>query len=194
MTRLSRRSLLRSALIASAALLAPSVLCPSAVAAAVLDHPDWNPTLIGRPGYTATPVWSDEFTESKLDASKWTPEEKAWPDNGELQYYTADEANCNVAEGALRLTATHTPKGGREYTSARVDTHNTMQFKHGLFAARIKFTKGQGLWPAFWSESLQCACNSETHTLRQRSDCRATLLTCIVCLSSVCVQALRHRT
>jgi beta-glucanase (GH16 family) len=25
-----------------------------------------------------------------------------------------------------------------------------MTFKHGLFAARIKMTKGQGIWPAFW--------------------------------------------
>ena len=149
MQRLSRRSLLRSTLLAAAALLAPS-LSSVGVLGAVLDDPNWNPTLIGRAGYTATPVWSDEFNGGALDPTKWTPEEKAWPDNGELQYYTGDEANCNTKDGSLHLTATDTPKGGRKYTSARIDTHNNMEFKHGLFAARIKFTRGQGIWPAFW--------------------------------------------
>lgn len=148
MPRLSRRSLLRSTLVAAAALLLP--FAPSALAQ---DTSDWNPTMVNRPGYGVAPVWSDEFNGASLDRSKWTPEETAWWHNGELQYYTADEANCNTADGKLRITATDTPKGGRQYTSARIDTQHTMQFKHGLFAARIKLTKGQGLWPAFWSGS-----------------------------------------
>jgi beta-glucanase (GH16 family) len=108
-----------------------------------------TPAAAGRTGYSTTPVWSDEF-DGTLDTTKWTAENKAWTDNSELQFYSPDAKYAQNVNGELQITATNDANGGRDYTSARISTKNTMTFKHGLFAARIKMTKGQGIWPAFW--------------------------------------------
>ena len=108
-----------------------------------------TPTAAGRTGYGANPIWSDEF-DSALDTTKWTAENKAWTDNQELQYYSGDAKYAATVNGELQITATNDANGGRDYTSGRLSTKNSMIFKHGLFAARIKMTKGQGIWPAFW--------------------------------------------
>jgi beta-glucanase (GH16 family) len=36
------------------------------------------------------------------------------------------------------------------YTSARIDTHNSFSFEYGKLEARIKMPKGKGVWPAWW--------------------------------------------
>ena len=110
----------------------------------------WTPAAAGRVGYDAAPVWADEFDGATLDRTKWTPEDIAWPHNGELQYYSPDVKYVNTTDGRLHITASDDDNGGRLFTSGRIDTEKTVQFRRGLFAARIKMTQGQGLWPAWW--------------------------------------------
>jgi beta-glucanase (GH16 family) len=112
-------------------------------------------------------VWSDEFTGTTIDKSKWSHEVDCWGGgNNELQCYTARSQNSYVANGYLNIAA----KPGRytgtisdctnnndnscgntkDYTSARMNTKASASWKYGRFEMRAKLPKGNFLWPAFW--------------------------------------------
>jgi beta-glucanase (GH16 family) len=102
---------------------------------------------------TITPVyslvWSDEFDEATIDASKWNFETGGggWG-NAEQEYYQAK--NATIANGNLVITVKQESVGGQNYTSARMTTQNKETPTYGRIEARIKMPVGQGLWPAFW--------------------------------------------
>ena len=100
-------------------------------------------------------VWSDEFTGTNIDLTKWEHEVNGQGGgNNELQYYTDRELNSLIDDGKLVIRAlkeTYTgPDGTREYTSARLRTKNKGDWKYGRFEIRAKLPIGQGLWPAIW--------------------------------------------
>ncbi|MET4106850.1 family 16 glycosylhydrolase [Hymenobacter sp. UYP22] len=92
-------------------------------------------------------VWADEFNGSI--SSSWVFETGGggWGNN-EKQYY--QRANATVTSTELQITARKQTVGGMPYTSARLKTQGTKEFKYGKVEARIKMPLGQGLWPAFW--------------------------------------------
>lgn len=96
-------------------------------------------------------AWSDEFSGTSLDDTKWTHEigGNGWGNN-ESQYYTSNATNLNVSNGELTITALHETVGNNSYTSARILTKDKMEFQFGKVEARIKCPMGQGIWPAFW--------------------------------------------
>ena len=98
-------------------------------------------------------VWSDEFNGSSLDTSKWGYETgtgaSGWGNN-ELQYYTNRTDNAYVSGGALHIRAKRESYGGRNYTSARLNTNGKFTFKYGYVEARLALPSSQGIWPAFW--------------------------------------------
>jgi beta-glucanase (GH16 family) len=75
----------------------------------------------------------------------------------QLQWYDAANATFRKS-GQLVITADKGANGSTcwygscRYTSARLETKNTFSQTYGEFEARIKFPRGQGLWPAFWIE------------------------------------------
>lgn len=97
-------------------------------------------------------IWSDEFSGSALDDTKWAPEfgNGGWGNN-EWQYYTNASENLAVENGQLIITARHEGTGATEYTSARIITKGLFDFEYGKVEARMKLPLGQGLWPAFWT-------------------------------------------
>ncbi|MBS2024965.1 MAG: glycoside hydrolase family 16 protein [Deltaproteobacteria bacterium] len=107
----------------------------------------------GTPQWTLT--WSDEFDGAAgtvPDASKWTHDVggSGWGNN-QLEYDTAEARNAQLdGNGHLAITAIEEPYGGRDYSSARINTGNKFSQAHGRFEARIKLPPGRGLWPAFW--------------------------------------------
>jgi len=109
---------------------------------------NWTPEAVNRLDYGSEPVWRDEFNGEGLDRSKWDPKDQAWWDNGEQQYYTPDAVS--VSGGTLKIRASNESLHGRPYTSGRIDTSQSTQFRYGLYAARIKSTYSQGIWPAWW--------------------------------------------
>ena len=98
-------------------------------------------------------VWSDEFNGSSLDTSKWGYEigtgASGWGNN-ELQYYTNRTDNAYVSGGALHIRAKRESYGGKNYTSARLNTNGKFTFKYGYVEARLALPSSQGIWPAFW--------------------------------------------
>lgn len=104
-------------------------------------------------------TWHDEFNAadgSRPDPNKWTiMEDGSGFGNHELEYYTSRPVNIHLEKGNLVITArkeAYTGKDGvkRDYTSGRLETAKHFQQKYGRFEARIKLSKGQGIWPAFW--------------------------------------------
>lgn len=97
-------------------------------------------------------VWSDEFNYTGLpDPDKWNMETGGNGfGNNELQYYTDTENNAMVDNGVLTITAREESFGGKDYTSARINTQDKFDFTYGRIEARIKLPYGQGIWPAFW--------------------------------------------
>ncbi len=93
-------------------------------------------------------TWSDEFSGSSLDNSRWFAQNIAWPYNNEQQYYTPSAVT--VSGGLLRITADRRFFGGRPYTSGRIESAGRFSQQYGRFEARIKLPRTQGLWPAFW--------------------------------------------
>jgi len=99
-------------------------------------------------------VWSDEFNGadgSPPDRNTWYPESggDGWGNN-ELEYYTNRINNSYVYNGSLIIQALKEEYGGRGYTSARLDTANSVSFLYGIMAFRIKIQMADGLWPAAW--------------------------------------------
>lgn len=100
-------------------------------------------------------VWSDEFDYNGLpDKNKWNfeTEGNAWGwGNGEDQFYTESRIeNAIVTNGVLKIIALKEAMGGKNYTSARINTKGKGEWRYGRFEARMKLPSGRGIWPAFW--------------------------------------------
>ncbi len=112
-------------------------------------------------------IIADEFdTEGSLDSTLWTydigrgPNGDGWG-NQELQYYTNDPENVQVANGYLLITAREleSPIEGAAYSSARIVTRDLFERRYGRFEARIRLPYGKGIWPAFWLLGNDCETN-----------------------------------
>ncbi|PUA28202.1 MAG: hypothetical protein B0W54_17135 [Cellvibrio sp. 79] len=114
-------------------------------------------------------VWSDEFTGTNIDSTKWTHEQNCTGGgNNELQCYTDRADNSFVADGKLTIVAKKETFAGqgkgddepgynvndksvtRDYTSARLRSKNKGDWKYGRMEISAKMPQGQGIWPALW--------------------------------------------
>ncbi len=107
-------------------------------------------------------VWADEFDGPEIDTTKWSfeigdgcdrPDSLCGWGNNELQYYTRNENNAFINdEGQLVIRAQREipPIEGREYSSARMISYGSGDWKYGRFDIRAKMPIGTGLWPAIW--------------------------------------------
>ena len=94
--------------------------------------------------------WQESFDYTGLpDSTKWGYDigGSGWG-NGELQYYTA--TNANVSNGNLIIRTAKETVGGSNYTSSRLVTKNKADFLYGRFIVRAKLPQGRGTWPAVW--------------------------------------------
>jgi beta-glucanase (GH16 family) len=101
-------------------------------------------------------VWSDEFSDDKLDMSKWEymigdgtkynlP--SGWGNN-ESQFYRAE--NAIIENDNLVIIAKKENYLNKKYTSARIRSLNKGDWKYGRIEFRAKFPSGQGIWSAIW--------------------------------------------
>jgi len=96
-------------------------------------------------------VWSDEFSGTTVDTSKWNFETGGggWG-NQELEDYTNSLDNVYVKDGVLHITALKQSLGGMNYTSARMVSKNDGFLLYGRIEASAKLPHGKGVWPAIW--------------------------------------------
>ncbi len=106
-----------------------------------------------------TLLWSDEFNQpagAAPDPAKWVYDlgGGGWG-NKELETYTDSRENSFVTTDpgaldghALAIRAVKTASGG--FTSARLKTLGKFAVTYGRIEARLKLTRGRGVWPAFW--------------------------------------------
>ncbi len=96
-------------------------------------------------------IWSYEFDDDQVLADTWTFEtgtgNNGWGNN-EWQYYTQN--NAYTIDGKLVIEAREEFVGGRNYTSSRMKSANTFDFKYGRVDIRAALPEGQGIWPALW--------------------------------------------
>ena len=63
---------------------------------------------------------------------------------GDLSHVTVENGTCTI-----RAARVATPSG-RPYASAAISTRGTFAQRYGTFEARVRYSAGQGVWPAFW--------------------------------------------
>jgi len=101
-------------------------------------------------------LFFDDFSSASLDRSKWNVIITGDHFNDELQAYIDSASTLFVENGCLVFRPQYTPgfitKDGKrfDFTSARITTQNKFDFAYGTAEAKIKLTKGSGLWPAWW--------------------------------------------
>ena len=99
--------------------------------------------------------WSDEFEADEntpINRDYWTCElgGHGWGNN-QLEYNTDRVENVSHSgDGFLVITAREESYEGNDYTSARCNTNDKVEFTFGKVEARIDLPEGQGMWPAFW--------------------------------------------
>lgn len=126
----------------------PLLLCIAGLLFAACEQSD-------PPAIEQVLVWSDEFEDTALDTSKWEimlgdgSNYGLWRwGNNEDQYYTAN--NVSLSNGMLRIRAEADSIAGYGYTSARIRSLNSGDFKYGKVEASIRMDPTAGLWHAFW--------------------------------------------
>lgn len=100
-------------------------------------------------------IWVDNFDSTALDNSKWRAVNKGDGfGNNEKQYYTDRDENLYFQDGKLVIRAIKEyyegPKYSRDYTSAKIQTKNKVNFKYKSIRVRAKLPAGTGTWPAIW--------------------------------------------
>ncbi|MCF7740191.1 MAG: family 16 glycosylhydrolase [Candidatus Marinimicrobia bacterium] len=97
-------------------------------------------------------VWQDEFNTQISDDWVYETGYGSWGwGNDEWQNYTRD--NAYIEDSCLVIKATVDGEPGKRdgsIQSARLKTQGQYEVKYGKIEARIKMSRGVGLWPAFW--------------------------------------------
>ncbi len=110
-------------------------------------------------------IWSDEFSGSGIDATKWNVADDANYGSANREDQCYRRANVTESGGTLRLTGRRetvtgcgrNPHGGRAYffTSGLVTTRRQngplkMKFRRGYAEVQMRVPRGNLYWPAFW--------------------------------------------
>jgi len=101
-------------------------------------------------------VWSDEFSGTEIDRSKWSNEVNGYGGgNNEQQYYSDSPKYSFVKDGNLNMSVyrdTHTTSDGKTqpYSSSRLRSIYRGEWTYGRIEIRAKLPSGQGIWPALW--------------------------------------------
>ena len=110
-------------------------------------------------------IFFDDFSNSRLDTTKWNVlitgqvfnnEQQAYVDSAATIYTVRGAAAEGASNGALVLHPHYAPgfvtQDGKkfDFISGRIHTKDKVDFTYGTAAARIKMSEGTGLWPAWW--------------------------------------------
>ena len=108
-------------------------------------------------------TWSEDFTDSELDTSKWSFDEGCNNNGGgcngnnEYQNYTSnDKDNLFIENGILKIQPVNEVNTGsdnvtQDYTSAKIMTKDKFPIElNSRVSICFRVPEGTGLWPALW--------------------------------------------
>lgn len=103
-------------------------------------------------------VWSEDFTGTSLDTTKWSFQRGGWTSSMVQNCYTED--NVSVSDGQLIITAQYEPgyqcfNNQKDFTSGFVQTKGKYGITYGYVEAKIKLPKSNSTWPAFWMSPME---------------------------------------
>ena len=88
-------------------------------------------------------VWQDHFDQPQLNPKNWQVTTGDGCDislcgwgNNEVQWYSED--NLSINDGKLVIMARAEEKGGRNYTSAKINSEGRFYQQYGRFEARLR--------------------------------------------------------
>ena len=100
-------------------------------------------------------MFSDDFSGTTIDATKWGP--LGWGQiNGEPQGYQTSQVSVDSGKCVFTCEVKDNVFSGQtmHYASGRITTKGKFTQAFGYFEARIKVPRGIGFWPAFWLMDL----------------------------------------
>ena len=106
---------------------------------------------IGAPNKNDGTTFLDDFDGTAIDETKWELNNE-WGCCGlSKESDLMSGSGVSVSDGVMTLVAERgsTPSG-RAWRSAVVSTRDHFAQLYGVFRARMKWSRGNGLWPAFW--------------------------------------------
>jgi beta-glucanase (GH16 family) len=114
----------------------------------VTPAPTIQATPLPTPTAGPTLTFAAEFT-SGVDAFAYDGQ---WGAGfGSESDFMGDLRQVTVANGVATIVAERTPTpSGRTWASAIMSTRGRFAQQYGYFEARIRYSAGNGLWPAFW--------------------------------------------
>ncbi|HEX3082346.1 MAG TPA: glycoside hydrolase family 16 protein [Candidatus Saccharimonadia bacterium] len=120
--------------------------------------PSVQPASMATPAIDRMPsngAWTYNFADlvdGPLPRADWNFEvgTKVASNNSEEQAYTARTNNVRVENGTLVIEAQPETMDGKQYTSARIDTHGKFDFDYGTLEVDMMLPPGVGTWPAAW--------------------------------------------
>ncbi len=95
--------------------------------------------------------FSDEFSGSALDTTKWSYREGAAPSRTRS---TNDRRAVSIGAGTLRMQVKRDPAAPRtRYLNGQISTERKFAYTYGMFSARMRFAPGRGQHSSFWLQS-----------------------------------------
>lgn len=102
-------------------------------------------------GFATTPVFSDDFSGTALDRSKWS-----FRDLGQRNNCVNTESAVRVAEGHLTITtySDNVPSAQTiQNFCSMISTANSFSLKYGYWETSVRFHRAPGVQAAFWIQS-----------------------------------------
>ncbi len=130
--------------------------------------PSGQPPAAVTGGATWRGIWSDDFSGTSVDTTKWNVQNNSNFGSGNNEDECYRSANVTESGGTLRIAGRRqsvtgcgtNPNGGSTYyfTSGMVTTKAQggplrMKFRQGYLEAQMRVPRGNIYWPAFWLTS-----------------------------------------
>ncbi len=104
-------------------------------------------TKVGSDGYTL--VFSDEFTDSGIDNSKWNVQDNFYRDRGDIKLY-ADGNQIEEKDGHMYIYYEKDQTRQDSYLAGRVDSKGKYAPTYGFLECKMHLVKPDGHQTAFW--------------------------------------------